>query len=142
MALKDGTGDLAAVAAIKKRVGDRIVIINGAPTAEVFAPQFQALGVLSYSSAVFTFLPALARRFFEALRSGDQALATAMLEGFYNPLVELRNRKHGYSVSIVKAGLRVAGKSAGPVRPPLVDLDDAEEALLGDLVAKAGRWMR
>ena len=142
VALKDGTGDLAAVAEIKNRVGEQIAIINGAPTAEVLAPQFQALGVLSYSSAVFTFFPTLAQRFFEALRGGDQALVTAILLGFYNPLVELRNRRHGYSVSIVKAGLRVAGKPAGPVRPPLVDLDAAEEAMLGDLVSRAAQWSR
>jgi len=142
IALKDGTGDLAAVAEIKSRVGEQIAIINGAPTAEVFAPQFQTLGVLSYSSAVFTFFPTLARRFFEALRGGDQTLVTAILEGFYNPLVELRNRKHGYSVSIVKAGLRVAGKPAGPVRPPLMDLDEAEEAVLADLVSRAAIWSR
>jgi 5-dehydro-4-deoxyglucarate dehydratase len=140
VALKDGTGDLAAVAAIKDQMGDRIAIINGAPTAEVFAPQFQALGVQSYSSAVFTFFPTLARRFFDALRGRDHALVAAILQGFYNPLVDLRNRKHGYSVSIVKAGLRVAGKSAGPVRSPLVDLDAGEEAILADLVAKAARW--
>jgi 5-dehydro-4-deoxyglucarate dehydratase len=140
VALKDGTGDLAAVAQIKDRVGDRIAIINGAPTAEVFAPQFQTLGVQSYSSAVFTFFPMLARRFFEALRERDQALVSAILQGFYNPLVELRNRKHGYSVSIVKAGLRVAGMPAGPVRSPLVDLDALEEAVLADLMGKAAQW--
>ena len=39
-----------------------------------------------------------------------------MLERFYKPLVELRDRKHGYAVSIVKAGLRVTGRGAGPVR--------------------------
>jgi len=142
VALKDGTGDLAAVAQIKDRVGDRIAIINGAPTAEVFAPQFQTLGVQSYSSAVFSFFPTLARRFFEALRARDSALVNAILQGFYNPLVELRNRKHGYSVSIVKAGLRVVGKPAGPVRSPLVDLDTVEEGVLADLVAKAAQWSR
>jgi 5-dehydro-4-deoxyglucarate dehydratase len=142
IALKDGTGDLAAVAQIKDRVGDRIAIINGAPTAEVFAPQFQTLGVLSYSSAVFTFLPTLARCFFEALRTRDEALVSAILQRFYNPLVELRNRRNGYSVSIVKAGLRVVGRSAGPVRPPLVDLDPGEEALLADLVRQAAQWNR
>jgi len=142
VALKDGTGDIEAVAQIRRQVGDRIAIINGAPTAEVFARQFQTLGVQSYSSAVFTFFPTLAQRFFEALRGGDEALVAAILEGFYNPLVELRNRKHGYSVSIVKAGLRVAGKPAGPVRPPLTDLDEVEETLLADLVVKASQWTR
>ena len=46
-------------------------IVNGAPTAEVFAARFQAIDISSYSSAVFTFLPLLARHFFNALRSGD-----------------------------------------------------------------------
>jgi 5-dehydro-4-deoxyglucarate dehydratase len=54
IALKDGTGDLAGVAELKKRAGDRLAIVNGAPTAEVLAPQFQQLGVQSYSSAIFT----------------------------------------------------------------------------------------
>jgi 5-dehydro-4-deoxyglucarate dehydratase len=142
IALKDGTGDLASVAALRKLVGDRLAIVNGAPTAEVLAPQFQALGVQSYSSAIFTFLPRLARHFFEALRGGDTALVKTMLDEFYGPVVELRHRKHGYSVSIVKAGLRVVGHAAGPVRPPLLDLEPAEEALLAALVTRASQWNR
>ncbi|MGB6306746.1 MAG: 5-dehydro-4-deoxyglucarate dehydratase [Steroidobacteraceae bacterium] len=142
VALKDGTGDLASVAALKDRVGDRVTIINGAPTAEVFAPRFQDIGISSYSSAVFTFLPLLARRFFEALRGGDQALVGAMLQDFYAPIVELRDRKRGYSVSIVKAGLRVAGMPAGPVRAPLVDFSVDEESQLARLVARASQWNR
>jgi dihydrodipicolinate synthase/N-acetylneuraminate lyase len=42
----------------------------------------------------------------------------------------------------VKAGLKVVGASAGPVRPPLVDFDADEEAMLAALVAKASRWNR
>jgi 5-dehydro-4-deoxyglucarate dehydratase len=142
IALKDGTGDPARVGGFQTLLGDRIAIINGAPTAEVFAQQYQAASIISYSSAVFTFLPLLARHFYEALRSGNQSLVSAMLKDFYKPLVELRDRKHGYSVSIVKAGLRVAGTPAGPVRPPLVDLDSDEEARLASLVAEAAAWNR
>ncbi len=127
VAIKDGTGDLAAVATLKERLDERVTVINGAPTAEVFAPQFKALGIHSYSSAVFTFLPLVARRFFDALSAGDEATVNEMFEHFYTPLVALRDRKHGYSVSIVKAGLRVVGRSGGPVRSPLVDLDADEE---------------
>jgi 5-dehydro-4-deoxyglucarate dehydratase len=140
IALKDGTGNPASVSALRTAVGDRISIINGAPTAEVFARQCQTLGINSYSSAVFTFLPLLARRFYDALRSGDQPLVESMLAEFYTPLVKLRDRKHGFAVSIMKAGLRVVGNSAGPVRPPLVDLNAEEESLLAGLVAKASKW--
>jgi 5-dehydro-4-deoxyglucarate dehydratase len=142
IALKDGTGDLASVTKLKDKVGGRVTIINGAPTAEVYAPKFQSIQINSYSSAVFTFLPQLATRFFNALQSGERALVGAMLADFYTPLVELRDRKRGYSVSIVKAGLRVAGMPAGPVRAPLVDLDADEESQLARLVAKASQWIR
>jgi 5-dehydro-4-deoxyglucarate dehydratase len=140
IALKDGTGNLSSVGRLKERAGERLTIINGTPTAEVYASQFQALGVHSYSSAVFTFLPNLAKRFFAALHSGDRALVDSMLERFYKPLVELRDRKHGYAVSIVKAGLRVTGKGAGPVRHPLVDLDEEEEARLATIISAAAEW--
>jgi 5-dehydro-4-deoxyglucarate dehydratase len=142
IALKDGTGDVAVVSELKRRVGTRLAIVNGAPTAEVYALQFQSVGVQSYSSAVFTFYPALASRFFHALRDGDEKITKTMLAEFYAPLVELRDRKRGYSVSIVKAGLRVMGLSAGPVRAPLVDLDPDEEATLSALVRNAAKWIR
>jgi 5-dehydro-4-deoxyglucarate dehydratase len=96
--------------------------------------------VQSYSSAVFTFLPGVARSYFDALKRGDEAKVKTMLSEFYMPLVAIRDRKHGYSVSIVKAGLRVTGASAGPVRAPLTDLTAEEEAMLAALVAKAARW--
>jgi 5-dehydro-4-deoxyglucarate dehydratase len=140
VALKDGMGNIAGVREILARAGNRLSIVNGAPTAEVLAPQFKAAGVQSYSSAVFTFLPELARSYFDALKRGDEAQVRTMLDEFYAPLVAIRDRKHGYSVSIVKAGLRVTGASAGPVRPPLTDLSADEEAMLGALVGKAARW--
>lgn len=142
IALKDGTGNIEAMATLQRLAGERLVIVNGAPTAEVYAPQFKSLGVLSYSSAVFSFLPSLARAFFEALRSGDEALSERILQVFYQPLVELRRRKHGYSVSIVKAGLRVCQHPAGPVRPPLTDLEPEEERVLSELVSQAAQWAR
>ncbi|MDB5457735.1 MAG: 5-dehydro-4-deoxyglucarate dehydratase, partial [Caulobacter sp.] len=37
---------------------------------------------------------------------------------------------------IVKAGMTVIGRDAGPVRPPLTDLDAAERAELAALIAK------
>jgi 5-dehydro-4-deoxyglucarate dehydratase len=142
IALKDGTGDTVSIAKIQAAVGDRLTIVNGAPTAEMFAPKLHTMAVASYSSAVFTFLPLVARHFYDALHAGNAALVDAMLTQFYAPLVKLRQRKRGYAVSIVKAGLRVTGKPAGPVRAPLTDLDESERAILTDLVARATAWNR
>jgi len=41
-------------------------------------------------------------------------------------------------VSIVKAGARIVGHDAGPVRPPLSDLDAGEVEQLGRLIARLG----
>ncbi|MBN6053747.1 5-dehydro-4-deoxyglucarate dehydratase, partial [Nonomuraea sp. RK-328] len=61
---------------------------------------------------------------------------TRMLNDFVLPYVDLRDRRRGYAVSIVKAGLRAAGRPAGPVRPPLVDLTDEEQYRLAALVGR------
>jgi 5-dehydro-4-deoxyglucarate dehydratase len=59
------------------------------------------------------------------------------LAEFVLPYCDVRNRKKGYAVSIIKAGLRVTGHPAGPVRPPLTDLTEAETADLAELVRRA-----
>jgi 5-dehydro-4-deoxyglucarate dehydratase len=52
------------------------------------------------------------------------------------PYIEIRDRRAGYAVSIVKAGLRAVGRDAGPVRPPLSDLTADEFDELKTLVEK------
>ena len=56
---------------------------------------------------------------------------------FFFPFVALRNRKKGYAVSIIKAGLHVLGKDPGPVRPPLTDLTPEELAALAKIIDTA-----
>jgi 5-dehydro-4-deoxyglucarate dehydratase len=135
--LKDGAGDLEALVGLRRRAGDRLVLINGVPTAEIIARECFAAGIRSYSSAVFSFLPAFALRFFAAVRDGETATVDRLLADFYVPLTAIRSRKRGYAVSLVKAGLRLAGRPAGPVRPPLLDLAERDEHDLGRLVAVA-----
>jgi 5-dehydro-4-deoxyglucarate dehydratase len=57
-------------------------------------------------------------QFFNPLRVGGRATTDRLLGSL---LVSLRNRRKGYAVSIVKAGMRIVGRPAGPVRPPLTD---------------------
>jgi 5-dehydro-4-deoxyglucarate dehydratase len=54
------------------------------------------------------------------------------------PYLAIRNRKAGYAVSIVKAGAKLIGRSAGPVRAPLTDLTEDEMAQLDVLIKKLG----
>jgi 5-dehydro-4-deoxyglucarate dehydratase len=137
VALKDGTGDFEALLTLRRRAGDRLVIVNGVPTAEIIASQCFAAGIRSYSSAVFSFLPEFALAYYRALSAGDRGEVDRLLDGFYVPLTAIRGRRRGYAVSIVKAGLRLAGKDVGAVRPPLLDLTGGEMDELGALIGWA-----
>lgn len=131
---KDGVGNIELMMSIYHRLGDRLVYLGGLPTAEVFAPAYLAMGVNTYSSAVFNFIPKTALRFYEACRAGDNATIKDLLNRFYFPLIALRNRKAGYAVSMIKAGATLVGRTAGPVRTPLTELNDAEVQILADLI--------
>jgi 5-dehydro-4-deoxyglucarate dehydratase len=91
-----------------------------------------------YSSAVFNFIPKTAMKFYHALAAGDETTVNGLLDLFFLPYLEIRNRRPGYAVSIVKAGARIVGRDAGPVRAPLVDLTAEESARLGELIAALG----
>ena len=135
---KDGIGDIELMSSIYMKMGDRFAYLGGLPTAEVYAAAYKALGTPVYSSAVFNFIPKTAMEFYHAVANDDMATQHRLLREFFMPYLEIRNRMQGYAVSIVKAGARLVGHDAGPVRPPLTDLNTAESDALGALIAKLG----
>jgi 5-dehydro-4-deoxyglucarate dehydratase len=134
--LKDGVGDIEQMTRTYARVGDRLIYVGGLPTAETFALPLLELGVSTYSSALYNFLPEFALRFYAAARARDRAAVYGMLSDFVIPYLDIRDRARGYAVSIIKAGLTAVGRDGGRVRPPLTDLTEAERAELAALVAK------
>ena len=132
---KDGFGDIELMTRICVRLGDRLVYIGGLPTAETFALPYLEIGVTTYSSAIFNFLPQFAQKFYAAVRERNRPAVTAMLCDFVLPYIAIRSRRRGYAVSIVKAGLTAVGRPAGPVRPPLTDLEPSELDALKRLIA-------
>jgi len=135
---KDGVGEIENMVRIRRRLGDRLSYLGGLPTAEVYAAAYKALGVPVYSSAVFNFVPKTAMDFYRAIAADDHATVGKLLDEFFLPYLEIRNRRAGYAVSIVKAGARLVGRDAGPVRAPLTDLDAQEMAQLEALIRKLG----
>lgn len=133
---KDGVGDIEAMVRIRRKLGDRFSYLGGLPTAEVYAAAYKALGTPVYSSAVFNFIPRTAMRFYEAVKNDDQATQHQLLKDFFMPYLKIRNRSAGYAVSIIKAGARIVGHPAGPVRPPLADLQPDEVEMLAALIRK------
>jgi 5-dehydro-4-deoxyglucarate dehydratase len=133
---KDGVGDIESLTRIYARLGERLTYIGGLPTAETFALPLLQLGVSTYSSALYNFLPEFALRFYAAVRQQDRETVYRMLSEFVIPYLDIRDRGKGYAVSIIKAGLTAVGRDGGRVRPPLTDLTEDERAELATLVQK------
>lgn len=132
--LKDGMADFETVLEVRDRAADRLVLINGVPTAEILASQYFSVGITSYSSAVFSFYPELALTFHAAVAQTDRATVDRLLRDFYLPLARIRRRRRGYAVAIIKAGLDAVGRPVGAVRAPLVDLKPEERRELALLM--------
>lgn len=134
---KDGTGDIETVRRVTVTLGDRLSYIGGMPTHELFAQAYKGAGMPTYSSAVFNFVPETALKFHAAFMADDNATCEAMLRDFYYPFARIRDRKAGYAVSAVKAGVRLRGFDAGHVRAPLTDLTEEEMAMMQALIDSA-----
>ncbi|GAA1465860.1 5-dehydro-4-deoxyglucarate dehydratase [Microbacterium thalassium] len=139
---KDGTGDLAVAQQIVRAVAaegrDDFAFFNGLLTAELSQAAYRGIGMPLYSSAAFAMIPEVANAYYRAYIDGDEERRTALLDGFYTPLVALRDETPGFGVSLIKAGLRIGGLPVGSVRAPLVDPTPEQEAkLIG--ILEAGR---
>ena len=53
--------------------------------------------------------------------SGVLFFPVTPLGEFFHPFVRMRNQVPRYAVSLIKARVRLRGRDAGGVRPPLVD---------------------
>lgn len=141
---KDGVGDIGLaqqiVRAVRAEGREDFAFFNGLLTAELTQAAYRGIGIPLYSSAAFAMIPEVANAYYRAYVAGDEERRLALLDGFYTPLVALRDETPGFGVSLVKAGLRLGGLSVGSVRAPLVDPSPAQEARLADILA-AGRTL-
>jgi len=131
---KDGTGDIDNVRRITIGLGDRLAYIGGMPTHELYAQAYRGAGMTTYSSAVFNFVPETALAFHKAFSTGDDTTCEALLQDFYYPFAKIRDRKTGYAVSAIKAGVAARGFDTGPVRAPLTDLTGEEIEMIQNLI--------
>lgn len=138
MGFKDGVGEIESIVRIRRTLGDRFAFLGGLPTSEVYAAAYKAMGIPVYSSAAFNFVPKTAMEFYRAVSSDDYATTNRLIDEFFLPLINIRNRRPGYAVSMVKSGARIVGHDPGPVRPPLTDLTESESAELAALISRLG----
>jgi 5-dehydro-4-deoxyglucarate dehydratase len=79
-------------------------------------------------------VPQTALAFHAAFSAGDDAACEEMLRDFYYPFAAIRDRKTGYAVSAIKAGVSLRGFATGPVRSPLTDLSEVEREMMQKLI--------
>ena len=137
---KDGAGDLDLMVRIVRAVRDKgndpsFLFFNGMPTAEVTQRAYRAIGVPLYSSAAFAFAPPVALAYYDALERDDQDTLAALETAFYHPLARLRAKGAGYAVSLIKAGVELAGYPSGGVRPPLTEVTPPHREELASILA-------
>lgn len=142
IALKDGTGNMEALNTTIKTLGNRLIYIGGVPTAEIISEAYLSIGVNTYSSAVFNFVPDMANHFYKSLRAGDKETVNLIIKEFFIPFVKLRSNSQGYAVSLIKAGAKLIGKSAGDVRAPLPIPNADEVETLKKLINKAATLIK
>ena len=136
---KDGHGDIGLAQQIVRAVAesgrDDFAFFNGLLTAELTQAGYRGIGIPLYSSAAFAMIPEVANAYYRAYADGDEPRRLEILDGFYLPLVRLRDETPGFGVSLIKAGLRLGGMPVGGVRAPLVDPTPAQEERLAEILA-------
>lgn len=144
--IKDGVGDVALmqqfVLAARRAGRADVQFFNGLLTAEASQAAYRAVGVPLYSSAVFAMAPRIANAFYTAYRAEDAAEQARLLDGFYTPLVRLRDQTPGFAVSLIKTGLRLRGLDVGSVRPPLVDPNPEQTEQLRRILERGEELVR
>ena len=132
---KDGQGDLRRYERIMNRVGDRLYWIGGAGDDSV--PGYYSIGIRTYTSSIATFAPKLSLKLHEVAAAGDSSSLMQLMNTYVIPLYELRARRKGYEVSVMKEAMNLIGMAAGPVRPPLPSLRPEE---VRELQVMLERW--
>lgn len=135
VAWKDGSGDTRRYQQLVQRVGERLTWIGGAGDDQV--PGYYAMGIRAYTSSIANVAPRLSLRLHEVAASGEAAELASLMEEYVLPLYELRSRRRGYEVSVMKELMSALGLAAGPVRPPLTPLRSEDRA---DLERLLERW--
>lgn len=136
VAYKDGSADLRLWARIRARIKDRLVWVGG--VGDDMVHTYFAAGAEGFTSSVANFMPQVALELYDAASSGDFTRARNIFEDKVQEFYALRAKKRGYEVSSVKSAMELCGLPAGPVRPPLVELDDDERESVRRLVERLG----
>lgn len=129
IAFKDGRGNVRLFQQIREHVihalgADRLVWLAGTGD-DLVAPYFAA-GAEGYTSSVACFWPEISAELYDLASNGDFAGLRDLHDRVVRPIYELRQRRRGYEVSVMKAAMELLGYKAGPARSPLANPTQSE----------------
>jgi 4-hydroxy-tetrahydrodipicolinate synthase len=131
--IKDSSGDLQnTIEIIRQTPRDKFSVLNGRDTLIHAALQAGAQGAIPASCNI---APELCVGIYESFVKGDAEAA----RGFQSRLHGVRMAMSlGTGNSAVKEAMALLGRSAGPMRSPVLPFGDAQKAKLRAILEKAG----
>lgn len=130
--VKDATGDLARVAVLHHRAGDRLALLSGE---DMTALGFNALGGQGCISVSANVAPSLCAQMQDASLKGNYKLAAKI----HHSLVELHQVMFcETSPAPVKFALSRMGKCSGDIRLPLVPVSDINAEKIDNVLFELG----
>ena len=113
---------------IKNAERDKLHWVGGA--GDDMIPGYYGIGVRAYTSSISAVAPKLSIKLHElGVAQATDELNQVITEHVV-PLYALRTKRKGYEVSAMKTMLNMLGLSGGVVRPPLVEVTEAEQVEL------------
>jgi 5-dehydro-4-deoxyglucarate dehydratase len=136
IAFKDGQGDVRNFKRIKRTVGERLLWLAG--VGDDMVDDYFAAGAEGYTSSLSNLDAQLSYDLYELASQHRRAELVDLMHAKVHPLYELRGKRKGYEVSTIKTAMELMGLAAGPVRPPLVELTEAERQETAATLARVG----
>jgi len=131
--VKESTGDLSRISAIRRLTGDRMAVIAGWESTSL---QAFAAGATGWAPVATNFLPHDAMAFFRAaVHDDDNAKARQIWDRLF-PICEFICAKS--HIRVAHTGVDLLGRSAGQPRRPLRMLNADDRAALKALLHQAG----
>jgi 5-dehydro-4-deoxyglucarate dehydratase len=139
IAFKDGRADVRLFMRIKEHVDeklgeDRLVWLGGVGD-DLVAPYFSA-GAVGFTSSLACFWPEASVELYRLGSSGDYQGLARYHRKVVRPFYEMRQRRRGFEVSVMKAAMDILGHPAGPPRAPLGQMSDADRSDLRALLER------
>jgi dihydrodipicolinate synthase/N-acetylneuraminate lyase len=134
--MKDEHGDMKQFVRQWNAVGDRLKLMCG--VGEILAPSYFALGVDAFTSGIINFMPETPRKILRLLQDRQFEAAARVVEREALEIFDLRGKRPGYTTGVIKEAMNLCGMNAGPSRPPLAPLQDADREELRSILVRLG----